>query len=70
MRIRIVASYVLACCGGYTSEDLLEKGIIEKKPWKVILGGIILPLSLIGASFAIRDSRLALLEKKNEEKED
>ena len=70
MRVRYAGTLIADFCAFYGLVDIIEKGIKKKNPLLVCLGCIGAPLIWIAMYFAILESKVALLEKKNEEKED
>lgn len=50
--IKLVATYALCFCGGYGAGTIIKEGINEKKPWQIVIGLILAPLTVIGAGYA------------------
>lgn len=50
--LRVIATYTLCFCGGYGAGTIIKEGVDEKKPWKIGIGLILLPLTMIGSGFA------------------
>ena len=50
--IRLMATYALCFSGGYGAGTIIKEGFDEKKPWKIVIGLILAPLTIIGAGYA------------------